>query len=78
MRITGYVTRLIPGELGAADRIFVQPDAHIDLRWVDGKHRTAAGELMVEGNLEGRKVNDLIELELSGESDPLLTTLRVV
>ncbi len=78
MRITGHVTRLVPGELGGPDRIFMEPDRHVDLRYVDGKHRAASGEIIVEGALEGRKVGEPIELELSREADPLQTTLTVV
>lgn len=77
MRITGYITRLVRDE-GEPDRIFFQPDRHIDLSNVDGKHRRASGELVVEGVLEGRTVGAPIEVELSREADPLLTTLTVV
>lgn len=78
MRINGYITRLIAGEGGEADRIFLQPDPETDLRYVDGKHRTGAGELVVEAPLEGRNLGERITVEVSGEADPNLTTLRVV
>lgn len=78
MRITGYISRLIPGELGAADRIFFQPDRHIDLSNVDGKHRAGSGEMIVEASLEGRAVGGPIEVELSNDADPLAATLTVV
>jgi hypothetical protein len=77
-RITGSITRLVAGDAGAADLIFMEPDAHVDMRFVDGKHRRASGEIAIEGALEGRKVGERIELELSDNADPLLTTLTIV
>jgi hypothetical protein len=77
-RITGSITRLVAGDAGEPDRIFMQPDAHVDMRFVDGHHRRASGEIAVEGALEGRKVGDVIELELDDNPDPLLTRLTIV
>jgi hypothetical protein len=78
-RIRGYITRLIepvPGD--GAPLIFMMPETGADLRELDGKHKRASGEIVVEGELAGRQVNASIELELSGEEDPLERTLRIV
>lgn len=82
-RIKGYVTRLVTPEENAPgvvtpERIFFQPEAGTDFRELDGKHRRASGELVVEASHEGWHLNDAIEVELSGEDDPLERTLTVV
>lgn len=82
IRITGSITRMVlePVEDDPdALALYFQPDPHCDLTGVDGKHRRASGELVVqETALRFRKVGDRIECELSDEADPLERTLRVV
>jgi len=76
-RISGTITRLVDVP-GGPETIFMMPDVHMDLRELDGRHRAGSGEIMVAAPLQGRKIGEPIELELSDQADPLERTLTIV
>lgn len=69
MTIPGTVTRLVKGEGGASDRVFMRPTDPTVLRKLDGSQYLASGEIAFPSKLDGLTVGDATECEVKAPGE---------
>ena len=82
MRLGGCISRLVAETVDEEGkrvpaRVFVNPYTGQELPYVDGRHFSGAGELIVEAPIEGRAIGLPVDLEYSDDADPNARTLRI-